>query len=432
MDGPILSELIRKIKRMSASADRRAGEFLALDYARRADLLAGLLAGLQRDRARLDAEQTRLLTAMHIDAMPNADGTEALDKAWTREEVALILRVSAQTAGAIMTEAHDLVTRCPATLAMLERGEIGYRLASRLVEACYGLDDPTAAAVEERVLKRAAEQSLSQFCASVRRAVASLAPKKADGAFHDAIAERRVAFTARTDGTGEMWSLLPAPGLAAVEARIRELATQWKKQNPDDDRSRDQREADALIALVLGNTDQATGPLSVKPVVNVTVALSTLLELDQQPGELDGHGPIPAALARALAFDPNGTWRRLLTDSNNRLVDLSVDTYKPPVNMARFVKAQHPRCCFPGCRRRAAINTELDHILDWQYGGRTTPTNLQPLCTRHHHVKHEAGWTVHREPDGTTIWSSPTGHRYARPPEDLPIDSTTDPPGEAA
>jgi len=43
--------------------------------------------------------------------------------------------------------------------------------------------------------------------------------------------------------------------------------------------------------------------------VHVTVALSTLLGLDEQPGELAGHGPIPAVLARRLAADPTGMFR---------------------------------------------------------------------------------------------------------------------------
>jgi hypothetical protein len=224
-----------------------------------------------------------------------------------------------------------------------------------------------------------------------------------------------------------MWaSGLNSADAIAMEAALRDLAAGWKSADPDDDRSAEQRQADALVALVLGQPDAANG-VSLHPTVNVTVAASTLLGTDEQPGELDGSGSIPAAVARALAADPTGTWRRLLTDDHNRLIDVSARTYRPPANIARFVRAQRPRCCFPGCRRRAT-SCELDHVLDRQYGGATEPANLQPLCGRHHHVKHEAGWTVRREPDGTTLWTSPTGHTYTRPPDELPIDTTSDPP----
>ncbi|MDT4914948.1 MAG: hypothetical protein QOC66_4076, partial [Pseudonocardiales bacterium] len=53
------------------------------------------------------------------------------------------------------------------------------------------------------------------------------------------------------------------------------------------------------------------------------------------------------------------------------------------------------------------------------------PDNLQPLCARHHHLKHETRWTVRRDPDGTTRWHSPSGHTYARPPDPLPTDTTS-------
>jgi hypothetical protein len=46
--------------------------------------------------------------------------------------------------------------------------------------------------------------------------------------------------------------------------------------------------------------------------VSVIVPITTLLGLDEHPGELVGYGPIPAPLAREIAAE--GTWRRLLTD----------------------------------------------------------------------------------------------------------------------
>ena len=122
--------------------------------------------------------------------------------------------------------------------------------------------------------------------------------------------------------------------------------------------------------------------------------------------DLGGHGPIPAALARALAFDPNGTWRRLLTDDTGHL------------------RLRDQTCRFPGCRRDS--NTcELDHVLAWADGGLTTVDNMHALCPKHHHLKHETTWQVHRCPDGSTRWTSPTGHHYHQPPPDpLPVDTT--------
>ena len=189
-----------------------------------------------------------------------------------------------------------------------------------------------------------------------------------------------------------------------------------------DERTADQRRADTLIDLILGPQRR------VEPQVNVTVSLSTLLRLDQQPGDLEGAGAIPAELARALAFDPNGTWRRLVTDEHGQFLDATPDTYRPGAALDRHIRHRDRTCRFPGCRTRSA-HAEVDHILAWADGGPTIEANLQVLCGRHHHLKHETTWQVHRRRDGSTIWTSPTGHNYRQPPPvPLPVDTTMNPP----
>jgi hypothetical protein len=154
-----------------------------------------------------------------------------------------------------------------------------------------------------------------------------------------------------------------------------------------------------------------------------------VLACDDKPGLLDGHGPIPASLARRIAADPTGTWRRLVTDPHGRLLDYGRTTYRPPADLADFVTARDATCRFPNCARPAA-RCDLDHHIPWHRGGTTSAANLGPLCSRHHHLKHEAGWRIRRRDDGTTEWTSPTRHRYLTPPSALPIDRTTDPPDD--
>ena len=154
---------------------------------------------------------------------------------------------------------------------------------------------------------------------------------------------------------------------------------------------------------------------TVGPAVQVVVALSTLLGCDQYPAELVGHGPIPAALAREIAADPTGTWHRLVTDGGGRLLDAS-RSYTPPPRLRAHVIARDLTCRFPGCRRQAT-GCEIDHVVAYSAGGPTAEPNLHALCPRHHHLKHEAGWKVQRR-DGTTEWTTPTGRRIDKPPDD--------------
>jgi hypothetical protein len=158
--------------------------------------------------------------------------------------------------------------------------------------------------------------------------------------------------------------------------------------------------------------------------VHVTVALSTLLGLDEQGGDLRGHGPIPAALARALAVDPTGSWRRILTDDHGHYLHAGARSYRPGAALDRHVRLRDQPCRFPGCRT-AAEHTEIHHILAWADGGETTPQNLHALCPNHHRMKHHTRWQVTRCPDGSTRWTAPTGRNYLQPPPDpLPVDTT--------
>jgi hypothetical protein len=92
------------------------------------------------------------------------------------------------------------------------------------------------------------------------------------------------------------------------------------------------------------------------------------------------------------------------------------------------VTTRDERCIVPGCRR-PAYQCELDHRQPWPEGD-TSVQNLQPLCVRHHKMKHSAGWTVTRLDDGTYEWLSPTRHRYRyRPPEHpVPIEPAAQEP----
>jgi Domain of unknown function (DUF222) len=226
--------------------------------------------------------------------------------------------------------------------------------------------------------------------------------------------------------------LLPATGAIAFMTAVNALACRC---GPDDQRTVDQRRADAAIQLALDAlTGNSSGELPrehrMRPTVQVCVTLSTLLGLDEQPGDLDGHGPIPASLTRRIATDPTGTWRRLITDQTGRLLDYGRSTYRPPQDLTDHVIARDRTCRFPNCNRQAC-RCELDHTTGWDNGGTTSETNMHALCSRHHHGKHDAGWTPKRLEDGSTEWTSPTGHRYTEPPATYPIDHSTDPPAPA-
>jgi hypothetical protein len=161
-----------------------------------------------------------------------------------------------------------------------------------------------------------------------------------------------------------------------------------------------------------------------RPCVQVTVAASTLMGLDQQPAELDGYGPITAAMARRIAADPSAAWRRLLTDDDGRVREAGSKTYRPPADMTRTVIARDVHCVFPGCRKKAAHN-DLDHVAAFTEGDETNKANLMSLCRRHHRLKHSGKWTVARDDTtGVTTWADGRGRRYQTRPPTRPTTTT--------
>lgn len=286
--------------------------------------------------------------------------------------------------------------------------------------------------MQERVLARAPEQTPSEFRTATRRAVAAIDPRGAAEKHEAAATQRRVGYQPDDDAMAWIHACLPAPDAQTVMTAVQAVADKARNQRPGDGRTADQLRADALVdicsAVLSGSMpDSLSRWHGRRPNVNVTVALSTLTGADEQPAHLDGYGAIPAELARRMAADPTGTWRRLVTDPVGRLLDYGRTTYRPPADLTDFVIARDRTCQAPGCHR-AAQRTELDHVLDWARGGTTCPDNLAPACPRHHHLKHDTPWRAERAEDGGMTWTSPTGRRHHRPAEPLPIDHTSDPP----
>jgi hypothetical protein len=169
--------------------------------------------------------------------------------------------------------------------------------------------------------------------------------------------------------------------------------------------------------------------------VRITIPASTLLGLDDQPAHLDGHGPVDAVQARALAI--GGVWRRIVTDPlSDRVLDVGRERYRPPSALADLIRTRDKTCAAPGCRVPACA-CELDHTQEFhpQPGGDpdaplggTDADNLGPVCHRHHRLKTDGGFRLRQIEPGLYEWLTPTGHRYlTRPGTGQTHDATADP-----
>lgn len=142
---------------------------------------------------------------------------------------------------------------------------------------------------------------------------------------------------------------------------------------------------------------------------------SELTALERDPvavAELEGYGPVPPEVARALAA--GGTWRRLVTDPlGHEVLDVGRTRYQPTAAIADHVRERSGTCVRPSCSAPART-CDLDHRHEWQDGGVTSVDNIDAVCKRDHRVKTIGSFVVARASDGSYAWTTPTGHGYLR------------------
>jgi hypothetical protein len=146
--------------------------------------------------------------------------------------------------------------------------------------------------------------------------------------------------------------------------------------------------------------------------------------------ELDGQGPIPVPLARALAVD-----------SFLHLVFTEAGDIRAVAHRGRTINATlrtalafRDRCCVvPGCTMPYGL--EIDHVAPLEFGGVTTLDNLALLCRHHHRLKTYDGWVLERHgpSDADPQWSFTPQPPFGQEP-DLGLDrrSDDDPPHDDA
>ena len=221
---------------------------------------------------------------------------------------------------------------------------------------------------------------------------------------------------------------LPVEQAIAIYSRVTETARSL--QTADEPRTLAQLRADVLATVLLGDdttgaesdsTPAADDPIEtfrrIRPRVMVTVPVLTLLGEGSQPAALEGYGPIDPETARRLTAEAPGMTRLLTHPESGAVLSVGRDSYRIPRRMRNWLRARDGTCRIPNCGR-AAANCDLDHTVDWQYGGSTDWRNLAHLCPKHHKLKHEGGWQVSQVDDtGSLTWTSPVGRSYTTTPE---------------
>jgi hypothetical protein len=203
---------------------------------------------------------------------------------------------------------------------------------------------------------------------------------------------------------------LPADQAAGIWNRATTAARAL--QSPTEARTLTQLRADNVAAWLLGgdNADDISSPTA---QVLVTVPVFALMGLTDEPAILDGYGPIPPSMARALVANGAESFRRVLTDPRDGApLEIGRESYRIPKALRQWLRLRDGKCQFPGCSN-PSLDNEADHLKAWAHGGSTGISNLTQLCPKHHRLKHTTPWqpteATKNEPPG---WISPTGRHY--------------------
>ena len=432
-----LSQLVSDLLTAIPSAAVLEGLSAIDPYSLTPALRIDFLAALERQDGWLFALKQRAITAVAGAQASVGEGPLfGVDEA-EREDVSTALRLAPSTAQMRIDIARNLVNNLPNTCSALALGEISSAhatvIARETASAIHdGMSESVIFDIEVRAIAFAEFHTPGQVANHVRSAVAKYSPEEFEETVSKATSMRRVSCYNDPDGMSTVVAILPAADaqivMNSIEAFILRAdqisQTEGKKRvfskdstaAKDQTLTKDMKRADALSSICaqfLSQLDDVVAPHRRPLTINVTVDLPTLLGLAENPGQLAGYGPIPAAVARELASD--GRWKRFITEpQTGNLLDFGRESYEPPQQLKDFLIARDRTCRFPGCRRSALLS-DLDHAESWESGGRTSAENIGALCRRHHRLKTHDGWTIESFADGSCTWRSPLGKEFFTP-----------------
>ena len=336
-------------------------------------------------------------------------------------EVGAALTITQARATSYLYYARTMRTRLSKVGALLRAGDISYRMFQTIAYRTDLMTDPEMmAAVDARLAA-----AIPRWPAMTQGRLASYVDRVVARADRDAVRRRReqrgdreVSIWGDADGLTEIFGRLVTTDAHAVDTRLDALAA---TVCADDPRTRNQRRADAMGAMAAGadrlmcrcgqpHCPADTTPASTAVVIHVLAEQGTLDGTTQTPGSMIGSGAlIPAEVIADLA--KSAKLRPLVHPADAA----PEHGYAPSRRLADFVRCRDLTCRFPGCDK-PAVRCDLDHTIPYGDGGQTHASNLKCLCRLHHLMKTFWGWHDQQLPDGTVIWTSPSGQTYVTAP----------------
>ena len=292
--------------------------------------------------------------------------------------------------------AHALKT-LPAIAASFSRGELSYSKVRALT----------------RVARPDNEEALKAFAMNTTAARVEERCRELRCGTSDSISEANRSYANRSlrikrdpvHGTMTITVEVPLEAGELLDKALDKAREESASSSPEfTEESWPAQQADALVAMantyLTGQRETSIGSAE-HYQVTVHVDRSALT---------DGHGRsgLPVESVRRLCCD--GETVVIVENENGEPLNVGRKSRTVPTAIKRALWARDKGCNFPGCTNRRFVDAH--HIQHWSAGGETSLDNLMLLCSRHHRLVHEGGFSITKDyldrwyfkrPDGQAV-----------------------------
>jgi hypothetical protein len=361
-------------------------------------------------------------------------------------EVSAAMGISHGRASGEMDLGISLRTRLPKVAALFMAGALSLRVVSAIGwRTALVQDDDAMALIDAAVAEHAGNWGgLSKY--KLEQAIDVWIDRHDPGALRRTQAGARnrevvIGSQDQATGTSSLWGRLYASDATVLERRLTAMA---HAVCADDPRTLSQRRADALGALAAGGQHLSCQcgsphcPAAEPDGRGAGVVIHVLTDADAlaSPADPAMSGDPSAPVESARTPQPTGTASilgggvlptSLLAElirggakvrHLRRSFESAESQYRPSTALDEFIRMRDMTCRFPHCDKPAEY-CDIDHAIPWPFGV-THPSGLRCLCRKHHLLKTfwggEGGWRDEQSPDGTIVWTSPTGQTYTTRP----------------
>jgi hypothetical protein len=163
--------------------------------------------------------------------------------------------------------------------------------------------------------------------------------------------------------------------------------------------------------------------------LNLTISTADLTNLAASPGPWS-FSPRSSTGPPGGAGPPDGygTWELVLPDGRRFTVRLDVvptqdcdhryetHGYHPSARLRHLVQVRDGTCTFPPCNRHAK-ESDFEHAVPYEKGGRTDACNAGARSRACHRIKQSKGWNVTQPKPGWHQWRTPSGRVHVQEPK---------------